>query len=434
MVFTRNLIEKYNVDVFVAGGGPSGMAAAISAARLGCSVFIAEKNGCFGGSGTTGLVPCFATFTDRVNFLAGGFGKEIHDAIFRPDEALGNGFYAYPVEKLKKVYDDMAISAGVKFSFFTSLVDVEARDGRVENVILAAKSGLFAVKAKIYIDCTGDGDLATWSGAIAEHGDESGTAMPSTLCSLWANMDFSQPDSGPQNRKIEEAYNDGVFTNFDLHLPGIATTSKECGIGGGNVGHCFEVDARDEASLTEGMLHGRRIIREYEKYYKEYLGARYSNMFLCYTADMLGIRESRRIIGDYVLNMGDFEKRAVFEDEIGRYSYPVDIHIMKPDKDAYNNFMNEYSRTYYGVGESYGIPYRTLTPKGLSNVLVAGRCISTDRSMQASIRVMPGCFITGQAAGVAASLAVAKEDTREIKISELQEKIVSLGGYIPNRA
>lgn len=433
MIFTRNLTEKYNVDVFVAGGGPSGIAAAVSAAKLGCSVFLAERGGCFGGSGTAGLVPCFSTFTDRKNFLSGGFGREVHDAIFKPDEALGDGYYAYPVEKLKKVYDDMAVAAGVKFSFFTSLVDVEAKDGRVESVILAAKSGLFAVKAKIYIDCTGDGDLAAWAGATSMHGDESGTAMPATLCSLWANIDYSQPLSCKPNAKIEEAYNDGVFTNFDLHLPGMADTDTVCGVGGGNIGHCFEVDARDETSLTKAMLHGRKIVREYEKYYKEYLGGRYKNMFLCYTADMLGIRESRRIIGDYVLDINDFQNRAVFDDEIGRYSYPVDIHTMKPDKESFNSFMDAFSK-HYGVGESYGIPYRTLTPKGISNVLVAGRCVSTDRSMQSSIRVMPGCFITGQAAGVAASLAKEKEDTREIKISTLQEKIVSLGGYVPNRA
>ncbi len=432
MIFTRNLSEKYNVDVFVAGGGPAGIAAAVSAAKLGCSVFLAERSGCFGGSGTVGLVPCFSTFTDRENFLAGGFGREVHDAIYKKDEALGDGYYAYPVEKLKKLYDDMAVSAGVNFSFFTSLVDVEARDGRVENVILAAKSGLFAVKAKIYIDCTGDGDLAAWAGGKVEHGDESGTAMPATLCSLWANIDYSQPNIGRQNIKIEDAYNDGVFTNFDLHLPGMAETSKECGVGGGNIGHCFEVDARDENSLTKAMLHGRKIIREYEKYYKEYLGGRFSNMFLCYTADMLGIRESRRIIGDYVLDFKDFESRAVFDDEIGRYSYPVDIHTMKPDKESFDNFLQAFSK-HYGVGESYGIPYRILTPTGLSNVLTAGRCVSTDRAMQSSIRVMPGCFITGQAAGAAASLAKAKEDTREIKISDLQEKIISLGGYIPNR-
>ena len=181
------------------------------------------------------------------------------------------------------------------------------------------------------------------------------------------------------------------------------------------------------------MLRGRSYMPEYEKFYKEYVGGAYENMFLCYTADMLGIRESRRIKGDYRLCGQDFIDRAVFADEIGRYAYPVDIHIMKPSKDAFDAFEKEYSQEMrYGVGESYGIPYRALLPQGLENVLVAGRCISTDRQMQASVRVMPGCYITGQAAGVAAALACEQSATRAVKTAELQRKLKEMGGYLPN--
>lgn len=432
MIFTRELREKYNVDVFIAGGGPAGVAAAYSAAKMGKKVFLAERNGSFGGLGTTGLVPSFCTFTDSLNFLAGGLGREVHDALFGVNNAMEYGFFSFPVEKLKKLYDDIMVREGVKFSFFTSLVDVEAKNGRVENVILASKSGLFTVKARIYIDCTGDGDLSAWAGAITEYGNENGIAMPATLCSLWANIDYSKPQI-PQNQYLEKAYEDGVFTNLDLHLPGMQKTDIGCGIGGGNIGHCYEVDATDEISLTNAMLKGRAYMPEYEKYYKNYLGGQYENMFLCYTADMPGVRESRRIIGDYVLSRQDYTDKAVFDDEIGRYSYPIDIHAMKPNKEAFEDHKKDFN-IRYGIGESYGIPYRILTPKGLSNVLTAGRCVSTDRGMQASIRVMPGCFITGQAAGVAAALAAESEDTRSVAIHQLQEKIISIGGYIPNRA
>ncbi len=150
---------------------------------------------------------------------------------------------------------------------------------------------------------------------------------------------------------------------------------------------------------------------------------------MCYTADMLGVRESRRIVGDYCLTGKDFLDRASFEDEIGRYAYPVDIHIMKPNEEAFEAYEKEFTQTMvYGVGESYGIPYRILTPKSLSNVLVAGRCVSTDRQMQASIRVMPGCYITGQAAGIAAALTCESEDTRKISITELKEEIRKANG------
>jgi hypothetical protein len=180
------------------------------------------------------------------------------------------------------------------------------------------------------------------------------------------------------------------------------------------------------------MLEGRQTVREFERYYSEYLHG-YHDMYLCYTADMLGIRESRRIVGDYVLTGADFVARATFADEIGRYSYPVDIHAMKPDNASYAAFESEYRTLRYGVGESYGIPYRALIPKGLFNVLVAGRCISTDRQMQASVRVMPGCFITGQAAGTAAALSVDfSGDVRHVKISDLRKNLALLGAYLPD--
>ena len=231
---------------------------------------------------------------------------------------------------------------------------------------------------------------------------------------------------------MDEAFRDGVFTKEDRHIPGIQWTDPKRGIGGGNIGHVYRVDARDERSLTDAMLEGRRTVREFERYYREYLHG-YENMHLCYTADLLGIRESRRIVGDYILTGTDFVARASFEDEVGRYAYPVDIHAMKPDNASFAAFEKEYHTLRYSVGESYGIPYRALIPKGLTNVLTAGRCVSTDRRMQASIRVMPGCFITGQAAGVAAALAVDKSgEVRAVATDVLQDKLRKMGAYLPN--
>jgi len=138
-------------------------------------------------------------------------------------------------------------------------------------------------------------------------------------------------------------------------------------------------------------------------------------------------------MGDYVLNLDDFKARAVFEDEIGRYSYPVDIHASKPDAASYAEFEKEFRTLRYGKGESYGIPYRVLVPQKLSNVLVAGRCVSTDRYLQGSIRVMPGCYITGQAAGVAAAIAIEKNtNTRGFPVTELQSRLKKMGAFLPN--
>ena len=435
MIYTKEILVKYETDVLVAGGGPAGVAAALAAARSGKRVHLIENNGCFGGSGTTGLVPSFCQFTDGVNDLCSGIGGEIRKALYGEQGALGYGFFGFSVERLKLLYDRMITAErGITFTFFTRLIDAVVTDGHVDYVVLAAKSGVYAVKAKIYVDCTGDGDLCAFAGAGFELGNEEGVTMPATLCSLWGNIDYSRrAESQKPADVMEKAIADGVFRVEDRHLPGIIKTNIAHGIGGGNIGHCFEVNATDERSLTAAMLRGRGYMAEYERFYKDYVGGAYDRMYLCYTADMLGVRESRRVIGEYRLCGKDFLRRAVFEDEIGRYAYPVDIHSMKPDKEAYDAHRKEFAGSMrYGVGESYGIPYRSLIPRDLENVLVAGRCISTDRQMQASVRVMPGCYVTGQAAGVAAALACEKEATRYVKTADLQRGLKALGAYLPN--
>lgn len=432
MQYIKELKEKYRADVFVAGGGPAGVAAAVAAARQGKSVFLAESQGSFGGVAAAGLVPAFAPFDDGVNVLAAGIGYELRKNVSR-DVPLNSYWTPIKVEELKRAYDALMEQSGVTYSFFTTVCDVvtNASGDRIEGVVLAAKSGLFAVKASIYVDCTGDGDLCAYGGAAFEKGDENGQVMPSTLCSLWANVDFSKRE-GADDRRLDDAIRDGVFTNADRHLPGMFRVDVKNGIGGGNIGHTFGTDPTDEVSLTKAMTWGRKSLLEYDRYYREYLTG-YENMTLVYTGGVLGVRESRRILCDYTLNVDDFVRRAVFEDEIGRYCYPVDIHVMTTDKSEYDRFKKEYEKDFrYKKGESYGIPYRSLIPASLTNVLTAGRCIGTDRRMQASVRVMPGCFITGQAAGTAAALAAESGETRAVDVNELQRRLKALGAYLPN--
>jgi ribulose 1,5-bisphosphate synthetase/thiazole synthase len=436
--FKREISIRHKVDVFIAGGGPAGVAAALAAARQGASVYIAEGQACFGGMGTVGLVPAFMCFTDRVNFLADGIGREIYERMKQyadtPRDDPG-GSVSINAEALKLVYDDLVQEAAtqgdgtIDFTFHTQVIGIEAEGGHVNAAICAAKSGLFAVEARVFIDGTGDGDLAVWAGAPFEKGDADVQMMPGTLCSLWANVDWDRV-SGRQDRMLAKAFADGVFTVQDRHLPGMWQVGA--GIGGGNIGHTFGVDGTDERSLTEALLWGRKSMSEYEAYYKQYLEG-FESMTLVATGALLGLRETRRILGDYVLGLDDFRSRAVFEDEIGRYNYPVDIHASTPSTEDFAKFEEEFKRLRYQSGESYGIPYRTLTPRGLDNVLVAGRCVSSDRYMQGSIRVMPGCYITGQAAGVAASLAVeADADVHAVDIPLLQSRLKDLGAYLPH--
>lgn len=438
----REIPVRHEVDVFVAGGGPSGVAAALAAARQGSRVYLVEGGSCFGGMATVALVPSFyRLLSDGIHVQAGGIGEEVYRRLdaaggFGPDVDLddpGRGYLPVRTEVLKRLYDELVTAEpNLAFTFRTQVIGVETDGDRTTLAVCHAKSGLFGVKASVFVDATGDGDLAVWSGAQYEKGDGDGDLQPGTLCTLWSDVDWKRvaETNLSQPSRIEEAFRDGVLPVADLHLSGITRCGEA--LGGGNVGHAFGVDSTDEASVTRALIEARRQVPAYERYYKEYLDG-FERMELVATGSVLGVRESRRITGDYMLTLDDYNERAVFDDEIGRYSYPIDLHPVRPDPDLYKQFLVEFEDMRYADGESYGIPYRTLVPAGLTNVLVAGRCISSDRYIQGSIRVMSGCFITGQAAGVAAAMAAAGSGAvRDISVAELQRTLMDMGGYLPN--
>lgn len=427
MLYTKELEIKYDVDVLVTGGGAAGVAAAVAAARSGKKVLICERDGAFGGMGTSGLVPAFAPFTDGKNIVCGGIGLEIRKNVSRnfPVESY---WTTIETEELKREYDRIILDSGAQFLFFTQMCDaVSDGNGNIKYVVFTSPTGIFAVTAKIYIDCTGNGELAAFAGAEFQIGDEKGNVMPPTLCSLWNGVD---PKTHRGAIHLEQAIANNAFTYPDRHVPGFfLRRGKYYGYAGGNLGHIFGNNPLNSESNSKAMVIGRKQATEFENYYKNYESG-CDDLKLLATANTLGIRESRRIVCDYMLNAQDFVKRATFSDEIGRYCYPVDIHVMNTDITEYQRFKNEYGQMRYNPGESYGIPYRSLIPKGFNNLIVAGRCVCTDRSMEASLRVMPGCFITGQAAGTAAALAVDAGNTRKIEIKSLRQNLAKNGAYL----
>ena len=316
-LYQKKIEVRQSVDVFVAGGGPAGVAAALVAARAGKSVFLAEGEACFGGMGTSGLVPVFMTFGDGVNFLAGGIGREIYDKLnaMKDAKTLAANRMGCPAELMKRLYDKLLTEAGVKLSLMTQVVDVVMEGHSVKQLICHAKSGFFAIEAKMVIDGTGDGDICAWAGAPFEKEE----TMPGTLCSLWGYIDYERRQQNPVNvhEQLMRAFEDGgIFTVNDPHHSGMFRIGEHTA--GGNMGHAFGIDALDEQSLTEHLIAGRKMMPEFEAFYKKYIPG-FENVTLLQTGALMGIRESRRIMGDYVLDMADFTARAVFDDEIGRY-------------------------------------------------------------------------------------------------------------------
>jgi hypothetical protein len=187
-----------------------------------------------------------------------------------------------------------------------------------------------------------------------------------------------------------------------------------------NAGHIDSRDTTDPRQISSAMMQGRKVAKDYLEMMRDYQPQVYGSAFLVKTASLLGIRESRRVEGDYVFTVQDWIARKSFDDEIGRNCYFIDIH------------KGGYEAKHYGRGESHGIPYRCLTPKGIRNLLTAGRCISTDEDALGSLRVMPPCLVTGEAAGLASALAIRQSgnDVHGIDVGTLRKRLREEGQYL----
>ncbi len=428
-------------DVIVAGGGPAGCTAAAAAARAGARTLLIEATSILGGMGTNGLVPAWCPFTDKERIIYGGMGEKVlKTCMAGMPHVPPTRFDWTPIdpELLKRIYDDLVTGNGAKVLFNTQVTAVEkTADDSVSTIIAANKSGLSALRAKIYIDCTGDADLAAWAGAEFIKGDEDGEMQPATHCFMLANVDMYaythdwRPfKNSEKNGIIDRILADGKYPLIpDRHS---CNNIVGPGVIGFNAGHLWEVDNTDPATVSKALIAGRRMAKQFRDALAEYWPEAFANSFLVETGSLMGIRETRRVIGDYILTEQDFAEKRSFTDEICRNNYFIDIHHKK--KEIGTIMEGHGTALHMGKGESHGVPYRCLTPKGLRNVLVAGRSISTDRAVQGSTRVMPVCLCMGEAAGVAAAMAAADErqDIRAVDTDALRATLKQHGAYLPD--
>lgn len=423
-------------EVIVVGGGPSGCTAAAAAAREGARTLLVEATGALGGMGTSGLVPAWCPFTDKEKIIHAGLAERVlRETMAGMPHVPADRFDWTPIdpERLKRVYDDLVTGYGAQVLFNTLLAGVERDDqGRVETLILANKAGLTAYRATVYVDCTGDADLAAWAGAEYAKGDEDGALQPATHCFVLTNVDeYAYEHIGgikyhPKRNLIDAIVASGRYPEIaDTHACNNLIGPKTVGF---NAGHLWEVDNTDPFSVSRALIQGRRLARAFREACAEFFPEAFANAFLVATAPLMGVRESRRIVGDYCLTLEDFRNRRTFPDEICRNCYFVDIHPPKGTPHP----PSEEACIHLEKGESHGIPYRCLIPKGLKNVLVAGRSISTDRSVQGSIRVMPVCLSMGEAAGLAAAMALAhRGEVRRVDVNRLRARLREEGVYLP---
>jgi len=448
----RQLPLDVGWDVIVVGGGPAGCAAATAAAREGARTLLIEATGALGGMGTLGLVPWFCGYADGEKVIAQGLAERIRQALCSQWPQTHSWDPAIDPEFLKRFYDQMVVEAGATVLFHSQLCAVDlATDGKIDALLVGGKAGLRAYRAKVYVDCTGDGDLAAWAGAPFEKGDAEGNLQPATMCFMLGNVEpyncwydpnrpadsppglhFFDPDSPVHKAVASDRYPFIIDQHSCSRQIGPRTYSY-------NFGHVYDVDNTDPASVSASLIRGRAQAAQYRDAFAEYHPA-FRDAFLATTGGLLGVRETRRIVGDYVLTLDDYLARRSFADEICRNAYNVDVHkkggisaflARNKDPEAVRRWIEEEVKQL-GRGESYGVPYRCLTPKGLADVLVAGRCISTDRSINGSIRIMACCLTTGEAAGIAAALAAgaAQPDVHAVDTAEIRARLIAHGAYL----
>ncbi|SEU26264.1 FAD-dependent oxidoreductase [Paenibacillus sp. NFR01] len=431
------LSVSQEVDVLVTGGGPAGIAAALSAARAGARTLLIEQRGFLGGMGTVALVPAFCPYSDGEKAIIRGIGLELLEKMkagsapeFR--ERFGTELDWVPIdpEVLKRVYDEAIIESGVKTLLHTfvsqTLMDAEGR--KVNGVVIVNKSGRSIIQAKTVIDATGDADLAAMAGAPFHKGGESGELQAATMCYLLGNVDrlrFMQylQESGDTEQlhlAVQKAQAEGQLPQGRDSVSGLAWIADY--LVGVNFGHVFGIDGTSAEDLTRGALEGRKLVKRQLDFFRAYVPG-FERAHLLSTGEQIGIRETRRIVGDYVLTQEDFMSMASFADDIARNAYFIDIHMARSSGAMHIHHLPP--------GRSHGVPYRCMLPVGLDNVWVAGRAASSDRVVQGSLRVMPNCFAMGQAAGLAAAMAAeADGSSRRVDVPELQRELLRQGAWL----
>ncbi len=414
-------MKKY--DLAVIGGGFAGVAAALAAARAGAKVLIVEKSNCLGGAAVNCLVnPFMPYWTEmdgkRVDLSAGIF-KEIHDRLEHHNAMNKESFLE---EELKYILNEMVAEANIDLLFHAYIFKVEKCDEHIASIVVATKSGEMQVEANYFIDATGDAQLAYLAGCPTVLGRESDhLCQPMTLCFRLGNVDVERFYKSRERLKIAHTQSLAAGELINPREDILVFKTPIHNVLHFNTTRVARKNPTSPKEVTEAEVLARRQVYEIYEFMKKHADG-LENSFLMMTAAEIGVRESRMIVGDYVLTEQDCRNCVKFDDGIAACNYDIDIH--NPEGTGTSHY-------YFPAGEYYTIPYRSLIPKSAENLLVAGRCISSDHGAQASYRIMPVVCCIGEAAGSAVGLAVKQNCTvREIDVKELQNELKSNRAYI----
>ncbi len=427
----------HETDICVIGGSCTGVFAAVRAARLGAKVAIIEKQNSFGGVATQGLVNIWHSLMDSEYKydVIGGLTREVIDRLAKRDAVMEKpgsnhvGFYIN-TEELKIELDELVSKHNVKAYLHTLFVEPHLKDGKLDAIIIENKSGRGAVRAKVFIDATGDGDLAFRLGlptTLKEH-----LQPPTTCARILGTSGIPIADLIRKHREEFNLPEDWGWNAGVVGMPDVVLHAET---------HVFNVNCADADQLTYAEIEGRRQVRAFMDIIRKYTDTK---PVLASIASYIGIRETRHVNCLYQLTEKDLLEGRKFEDAIAYGSYRVDVHhedrpgITFRYLDGRESIFEEGSGWKEsrwrpesgGITPFYQIPYRSIVPKESANVLVAGRMLDADTGAYGAVRVMVTCNQTGEAAGVAAAIAVDKGiSIDKVDICELR-KTMKKGGSI----
>lgn len=431
-------------DVVVLGGGPAGIAAATSAARHGARVLLVERYGFLGGMGTAAGVTNFcglhANVFGTIRQVVHGVVDELLDrmraldGLNAPHLVLGKiHAQAYDMAAFKCAADAMVLSSGAQLLFHALAAGVHrARDGRIEALLVETKSGRRALRSRLFIDCSGDGDLAHLAGVAMEKGDAQGRMLYPTLMFRVGEVDAARAGEAwrsiPQRMEEAEAKGEfrfprrGVIVRPQKHAYEWRVNVTQLRNADGDA-----VDGTDAVSLSAAEVEGRRQIVDYLRFLRAKVPG-FENAYVLDIAPQVGIRETRRLVGEYSLSGEDVLSCASFDDAIGVNGWPLEIHVA-----------GNVEWKWPPIPGSRGfnqLPWRMVVPRrasagGVDNLLVAGRCASMTHEGQSAARVSGACFAMGQAAGTAAALALGRTGlVHDMDVRRLQGALEGDGVYL----
>jgi hypothetical protein len=432
-------------EVVVLGGGPAGIAAAVAAARGGADTLLVERYGFLGGMGTAGGVTNFAGLYALVHGDTRQVVHGIADELLQRIDRLGGlnapqaglqghiTVRSYDVSAYKCAADDLLLSSGAKLLFHAFAAEVAMTGDRVEALIFETKSGRRAICARLFIDCSGDADLAARAGVPFELGDgHSGGLFPTTMFRV-GNVDPARAlaaigEFKAIDRLMSEAARAGRYRfprEGAIVRPQKNPTEWRVNVTQIRNAQGRAMDATDALELSAGEVEGRRQVVEYFRFLKAEVPG-FENAFITEIAPQVGVRETRRIEGAYRLTGDDILSCADFDDAVGVNAWPMELHVAGGVE---WRFFADGSRGYCQL------PYRMLVPRAVSNLLVAGRCASMTHEGQSAARASGACFAMGEAAGAAAVLALASNGTpAAVEVAALQRRLEASGAFLGHQS